>query len=268
MTSTMRQITLVARTVLIEAVRRREVYLVVLAALGLSSWVFTLNFFGMEGVFKFQREVVLQTMSMAVALCVIVLSARQLPREFSRRTIYPLLAKPVSRLNFLLGKTLGCWMASAFVLVLFSVVFCAGNAWLGVMPNLGLFVQHLWLQMIQSLILITFSFVLSLLLNLDAAIVVGFIFWFLSGTMLSALTVIYPSAEGLAKVLMKVLVFVLPQLSLFDLGAKLTHSEFLNGEWTWPSLEMSVMAQLTLYGLVFASVGFFWAFALFRRRPL
>ncbi len=265
-----KQALLIARMVLIEAIRRKEIYLVVLAAILLSWWIFSIDFFNLQGISKFQRECVLHLMNFSVALTIIVMAARQLPREFTDRTIYPLLAKPVSRTTFLLGKMLGVWLAGLFVIIIFTIIFFAGNAYLGTTPNALLFFQHIWLQLIQMLILITLSFVLSMLLNIDATIVLSFIFWFISGTLFSILPIIYPAANTIAKWCMKVMVFVLPQLSLFDLSEKIIHSE-RNAEthaWTWPPLDIATMSQLTVYGVIYVIIFFAIAYFLFRRRPL
>ncbi|NLD61862.1 ABC transporter permease [Candidatus Sumerlaeota bacterium] len=266
----LKQTWFVAKTVLIEAIRRKEIYIVILAALGLSWWVFSIDFFNLEGISKFQREIVLQVMNIAVALTVIALGACQLPREFANKTIYPLMAKPVSRPTFLIGKALGVWLAGIFVMLMFTIIFYAGNWYLGTMPNNGLYLQHFWLQMVQCTILIALSFILSLIINLDAAIVLSFLFWFLSGTMLSAMTIIYPMSGAIGKFLMKVFVFVLPQLSLFDLSAKIIHSDYKpeTNTWVWPPLEATTMAELTLYGFVYTAIFITIAYILFRRKPL
>jgi Cu-processing system permease protein len=46
-------------------------------------------------------------------------SARQLFAEKENRTIFPLLAKPVSRAQLLIGKFLGCWLACGLALFVF-----------------------------------------------------------------------------------------------------------------------------------------------------
>ena len=127
----MRNSLLISRTVLVEAVRRKEIYAIVLISLMLIAATMTVNFFKLEGLAKFYRETGLQIMSIATALSVIVLAARQLPREFESRTIYPLLAKPVSRFQFLMGKILGVLLAAAFcspsAVIVSAWLCCSGS---------------------------------------------------------------------------------------------------------------------------------------------
>jgi ABC-type transport system involved in multi-copper enzyme maturation permease subunit len=173
----MTQLWLLARTVLIEAVRRKEVYVVVLVSLLIIAAVMMVDFFELQGLTKFYREIALKVMSIATGLTVVVLAARQLPREFETRTIYPLLAKPVSRSRFMLGKLLGVLLAAAFCFTLFMAVFLAGSLYLHSRLHWGLLFQYVYLQMIMMLVLATLSFLLSLVLNLDAAITIGVLFY-------------------------------------------------------------------------------------------
>lgn len=266
----MRAVWLIAKTVLVEAVRRKEVYVIVLASLGVIGAVMTVNFFSLEGLSKFYREIALKIMGVATALATIILASRQLPREFETRTIYPLLAKPVGRTAFLLGKLLGVMLAAAFCLAIFSVVFLAGTWYLGSQLHWGLYAQYLTLQMVQMLILASLAFFLSLLVNLDAAITLTAVFYALSSILMTAVSYIYDHAGAFGQAALKALTFLLPQLPLLDLSEKTVHAEraTLDGQWVWDALDPAVLALLMGYGSVFAVVYFSGALLLFRRRPL
>lgn len=257
-----RAVWLIGKSVLIESVRRREIYAIVLIACLIIGTVMTLDFFGLEGLTKFYRETALNIMSTATALTVIVLSARQLPREFTNRTIYPLLAKPVARSTFLLGKLLGVMLAAAFCLALFMAVYVAGSLYLhGAIPW-ALFAQYIYLQLLAMLVLATLGFWLSMLLNLDAAITIAVIFYITASTYTSVTTYIYNLVGPLQRGVLLVLNYALPQLTLFDLSEKTVHDEI------WRPLSLGLMSQLTLYGCAFAAVYFGLAMLAFRRRPL
>jgi ABC-type transport system involved in multi-copper enzyme maturation permease subunit len=265
-----RGIWLIARSVLIEAVRRREVYVIVLASLGVIGAVMLVDFFSIEGLSKFYREISLKIMSVATALTTIVLAARQLPREFTARTIYTLLAKPVSRSRFLLGKLLGVMLAAAFCLGLFTAVFLAGTWYLGAALNWGLFAQYLLLQMFMMLILATLAFLLSLVMNLDAAITLGIVFFGLSSILMTAVSYIYDHVGEGGRLLLMAMTVLLPQLPLFDLSSKTVHAEkvTLNGEWTWTPVDAQTIGILCAYAMIFAAVYFVGALLLFRKRAL
>lgn len=258
----MRKVWLIARGILIEAVRRKEIYAIVLISTLLIGAVMTVNFFNVPGLNKFYREVALNMMSLATSLTVIVLAARQLPREFESRTIYPLLAKPISRTTFLAGKLLGIMLAAAFCFAIFMTIYVAGVVHLGGKMPWGLFAQYVYLQMLKLLILATLSFWLSMLVNLDAAITLTVVFMLASSILTSAFSYIYDFVSPIGQFVIKVLNYALPQLTLLDLSGKAVHAE------VWDPLTFSIMIALTLYALFFASLYFGLSMLWFRRRAL
>ena len=87
----------------------------------------------------------------------IVTTARQIPAECENRTIFPLLAKPVTRNQVVLGKFGGCWLATGIALIVFYLFFTivAGtreNQW----PIMS-YLQALWLQWMMLAIVIALT---------------------------------------------------------------------------------------------------------------
>jgi ABC-type transport system involved in multi-copper enzyme maturation permease subunit len=121
-----RNVWLLAWTLMLEAWRRREIYIIVAVTVALIAGLRMVHFFNIEGLGKFYREICLKSMNLTTGLTVIFLAARQLPREFTNRTIYPLLAKPVSRMEFLLGKYLESWPRACSAIRFSSGSFCWG----------------------------------------------------------------------------------------------------------------------------------------------
>jgi ABC-type transport system involved in multi-copper enzyme maturation permease subunit len=258
----MRAAYLIARTVLIEAVRRREIYAIVLLSVLLIAFIASIDFFGLEGLSKFYRDMALKVMSTATALTTIILAARQLPREFEQRTIYPLLAKPVSRAAFMAGKLLGVLAAAGFTLGLFMAIFLAGNAYLDARAYPALFVQYVYLQMLALLIVAAMSFWLSMVLNVDAAITIALIMYFFSHVLTALLPIIYDQAHGYERWGIMALNYGMPQLTLFDLSERTIHGD------KWSPLGAADLALLSAYGIGWAAVFFGFAYFVFRRRAL
>lgn len=253
---------LISWTVLLEALRRKEIYAIVLVSSLLIGAVMTVDFFEIRGLTKFYREVALHVMSIATALAVIVLAARQLPREFESRTIYPLLAKPVSRWTFLFGKLMGVMLAGLFCFVLFMFIYLAGTFYLGGDVPWGLFFQYIYLQMVMMLILASLAFWLSMFLNLDAAITIGVILYASASLFSSMISYIYDFADPWAQKIIVALVYIIPQLPLLDLSQKTVHAQM------WDPLSLGTMAALTVYGCFYAALYLAFAMISFRRRPL
>lgn len=258
----LRALRVLAGTVWIEAVRRREIYALVLLCGGLIAAAGSMDFFGLGGLVKFYRETSLKLMDGATAVAVLLLATRQLPREFERRTIYPLLARPVGRWTFLLGKGLGVWGAGAFCYGLFMVLYLGGTWWLGGEVHGALFLQHVYLQMLRAAVLTAAGFLLSLLMSHDAALAVGLLLYFASGVLGSAALLFYELTNAAGRALLMLLNYALPQFVLFDLSEKAVHAEI------WPPLSAGVVLALTGYALAYVAAYGSAAYVLFRRRAL
>lgn len=265
-----RNLWLVSRTIWIEAVRRREIYAIVLVSVGLILGARSISFFGLEGFAKFYREVALRTMNLATSLTVILLAARQLPREFESHTIYPLLAKPIGRWNFLLGKFLGVLLAGVFCYTLFMAVFVAGVLLQRAEFNWVLFSQFVYLQVWSFSILASLTCLLSLLLNVDAAVTLALVVLLCSQVLMNLLSTVYDYVGRVQQGAILALHYLIPQITLFDASAKVVHSSRLEDGATllWPNLAAWALAELTLYGAAYTGLYLALAYVIFRKRPL
>lgn len=255
-------IRVLAKSVLVEAFRRKELYVIILVCCVLIGVALTLDFFGLTGLVKFYREISLQLMGASTALAVLLLATRQLPREFEQRTIYPLLARPVGRFTFLTGKALGVLGAAACCFALFMLLYIGGILSLGGDVAWALFLQHVYLQLLQMLVLTTLAFLLSLMFNFDAALVIGLLIYAASGIISSASVFLWELTTGTGRILLWIMNYLLPQLVLFDLSSRTVHAEM------WPPLSPGVLLALTAYALAYSAVFAGIAHLLFRRRPL
>ena len=105
---------------------RQKVFLVVLIfgllLIGTSGFMAQLSF---EHEFQILKDVSLGAMSIFTSLLAIVATARLLPQEIEDRTIYTILAKPVPRIEYLLGKLAGVLLLLVITLALMSALFVA-----------------------------------------------------------------------------------------------------------------------------------------------
>lgn len=140
---------LIMRVVWLDFARRKDFFvllsLVVLFAIGaLSARVLGVED---ESAARLLLSCGLGLASTLSAVLVALFASRMLPEELEARTLYPLLAKPLSRAQLLWGKFMGVASIGAASLVLFTVL-----AWLPVPKSasmsLGLLVQAVALQMV------------------------------------------------------------------------------------------------------------------------
>ncbi len=257
-----RQLFLVARGVWLEAIRRKEIYVMVLISCGLIAALAQVRFFGLESLSKFYRETTLHLMSLATTFTVIVLASRQLPREFETRSIYPLLARPLHRGTFIVGKLLGVWGAGIFCFGLFLMIYIFGSLSMGAPIYPMLLLQHSLLQVEMLLVIVSMCFLLSILVNLDAAITFGSLIYLLSSAWVTFSNQIYGSADGMLRFVIRMTSWVLPQFMLFDLSEKNVHGD------VWGALPWWVLAQMTGYALLFSAGYILLSFMIFKRREL
>lgn len=252
----------IAGGVLIEAVRRRDVYVIIMVAFLAGVGLASIDFFNIEGLVKFYHEVTLKLMSIATAIAVLLLAVRQLPREFENRTIYPLMARPVSRSMFLLGKGLGVVLAGMVCLALSTVLYMGGTFWQGGDVHLGLFLQHLYLQLLLLPVLVAGGFLLSLVVHSDAAIVLALLLYLTSGVVGNASTMLYDLTTAFGRACIVGLTILIPQFYLFDLSEKTLHGEL------WEPLPILPLLVLAGYALFYTTVYGLCAYFCFRRRAL
>lgn len=109
--SPLHSILLISRGVWIETIRRKEFY-VLLILMGLFiAGAFIIKMIGTEGASttNFLLNLGLSLSVYAAHLLGLLSAARQVPADLEARTLYPILAKPVSRGQYLIGK----WFASS-----------------------------------------------------------------------------------------------------------------------------------------------------------
>ena len=256
----MRKVWLIAKTILIEAVRRKDLYVVALISIVIISIVGVFRFFGVAGLHKFFREVSLAVMNWATTLIVILLAARQLPREFESRTIYPLLAKPVTRLHFLVGKFTGTLLAAVIAYAIFMVFFSIGQIQIGVPLVWPTFLQMIYLHFLALAVLCALTLMLSTIMTHSATLTVAVLFFILSEQITAFIRIYYETAGAWMRRLLWVLNYAVPQLALTDLTEKVVHD--------WPPVPAWVLEFWTVDAAIFVAVFFGISFLRFRRREI
>ena len=108
-----------AHLVILEMVRRKDVYVLFVLTTLLTLVAAAANIFDDTRVVRYLKEVSLTLIWISGFVLAVTSAARQIPAERESRTLFTLLAKPVSRWQFIAGKFLGCWLACGLALVVF-----------------------------------------------------------------------------------------------------------------------------------------------------
>jgi ABC-type transport system involved in multi-copper enzyme maturation permease subunit len=187
-------------------------------------------------------------------------SNRLMPPEFESRTIYPLLAKPVSRGTVLLGKYLGAVTASLSALALFYLGYAllAGfreQFWFPVVL-IQAFILHASFVLLLCALSILGSLALTPSANwtLTALVTVSML---LFGSRLPA----YAASQGapVRQILQAIDLFA-PHFDFFDMRLRVVHH--------WSGISWGMCAFVVCYALVYSALCLFIASRLFRRKAI
>ena len=119
----------IARNTFTELVRQKVFFFLLIFALLIIGNSAFMAKFSFQEQFQMLKDISLGAMSVFTSLIAILATANFLPKDMEDRTIYTLLAKPVPRHRYLLGKLLGIIALLACATLLMSALFLA-TLWL------------------------------------------------------------------------------------------------------------------------------------------
>jgi hypothetical protein len=115
----------IARNTFTELVRQKVFFFLLIFALLIIGNSAFMAKFSFQEQFQMLKDISLGAMSVFTSLIAILATANFLPKDMEDRTIYTLLAKPVPRYRYLLGKLLGIITLLACATLLMSALFLA-----------------------------------------------------------------------------------------------------------------------------------------------
>jgi ABC-type transport system involved in multi-copper enzyme maturation permease subunit len=250
-----------ARVVLKELYRRKDFYVLFVLTALITVLLASVNLFNDDKIVRYLKELCLLLVWVSSLVIAIVTTARQIPAERESRTIFPLLAKPVTRWHVVFGKFLGCWFASSLALVVFyvffTVVVCARE---GHWPLANYF-QAFWLHSMMLGTVVAMVMLGSVAFSAPSVntticfiVVVGIL---LVGGQLNAVAL--QQSEPTQSILY-VLYFLIPHLEIFDVRDLVIHNQPLIG---WGDCLLA-----SLYAAIYAGLFLTAAWLAFRRKPL
>ena len=272
-----------------ELVRLKVFYFLLIFALlliGNSVFMARLSF---QQEFQVLKDVSLGAMSIFTSLLAIVATAQLLPRDIEDRTIYTILAKPVPRYEYLMGKLAGVLLLLALSLLAMSALFLAVlfvreqmliSATLretaGLRPEQieeairslraaafnasllpGIVIIYLKACLLAALTLFISTFASS---NIFTIVVMVFIYFI--GHLQATAREYWLQEHGggwLAKTFLALVALAFPDLQLFNLV-----DDIVAGT----AIPLALFAQTAVLGCVYTSIYFFFAWVTFHGKEL
>ncbi len=235
----------IAKGVLKELARRKDLYLIFALLLIILLYSASLSFGGESNFQRYFKEIGISFTYIFSVIITITFASRQVPQEVETRSIYHILARPVSRLEFIIGKFLGVFFVSAASFSLFYAVYIIS---LVLRKDFStppvLFVQGYILHLFLLSFFTSLTIFFSLFLSAASNAVISLILYF--GTNWFGAT--FPAYV------------YLPHPELFDVRDKIIHS--------WDAVPGWAISFLALYAAIYTLFFLLSSYAVFRSRDL
>lgn len=257
----MNNIFAIAGVVIKELYRRKDFYVLFVLTALLTLAAGAVNFFHDDKIVRYIKDICLLLIWVSALLVAIVTTARQIPAEREARTIFPLLAKPVSRAQVIVGKFLGCWLATGVALVVFYAFFAIitgsrENIW----PVMA-YLEAAWMQWFMLAIVIGMVLLGSIYFaapsstaTISFIVVAGLL---LLGGHLNIIAL--QRAQPMQSVL-SFIYFVIPHLEWYDLRDFVVYD--------MGTVPLLAVATATVYAAVWTGIFLLLAWLGFRRKNL
>jgi ABC-type transport system involved in multi-copper enzyme maturation permease subunit len=244
-----------------ELYRRKDFYVLFVMTAVITLVMGSVSFFHDDKIVRYVKEICLLLIWISALVIAIATTARQIPAERENRTIFPLLAKPVTRAQVILGKFAGCWLACGLALVMFYLFFAIisgsrENQW----PVLQL-LQALWLQWIMLAVVVALVLLGSVVFAAPSSngticfvVIFGIL---LLGRYLNQVALGEP--EPLRTIVYSIY-FIIPHLEWYDIREFVVYNH--------PPIAWASCALASLYGAVYVALLLFSTWVVFRRKPL
>jgi Cu-processing system permease protein len=238
-----------------ETIRERVLYNLVFFAILMTLAGLLLGRLSLRQDEKIIKDFALAAMDVFGTLIAVFIGVGLVSKEIERRSLFPLLAKPVSRDEFLIGKAAGL----AFTLLV-NVLFMAVGLYLTLVftgrafdPSLLKAVYAIYLGLLLALALALFF---STITSSTVASVCTFSV-VVAGRFSDVIRNMRDVAGGVPSVLTDTLYYLLPNFRNFD---------FKNAVVYGLPVPWDLLAQVTLYAVVYTTVVLLGALAVFRSK--
>ena len=254
----MRQFVTLADIVWLEMFRRKELAVLLILLATLLVGLLSFDVFGLSQITGYMKDIGLLAVWILAWILAVNTSVRQLPQEEQRGTLFPLLAKPVSRLTLIIGKWLGAWSITCAALVCFYLTVCLAVWIKGGTFDITTLIQAILLHAAALALVTSLGLALSTRLNRDAATVTTYLVTGAAFLLLPRVPAMLVEARGAASYALFTLYYLFPHFEIFDLRRRLVHD--------WGAANWLILAEVLLYGVLMTIVFLTLAWLGYRKR--
>jgi len=248
----------IARLAIIENLRRKEFYVVLVLVLGLAVWMTMLNM-SASGTGRFAKDVVMQVTWLASFALAVPLAVRQIASDLEQKTVYVLASRPINRWHYVAGRTLGAAFASiaCFTCLFLVLVLMLMAKHVTTVADLGLW-QAFVLQIAALFMICSVAMLLSVVSSPGGAVTFSLLILAVMRYGGPSILNLVAKMPPIARVLSWTLYLLMPHFEFFNISQRIVHG--------WGPLPLSIVGQVVAYGLSYSFVVTAMAAVVFRRR--
>jgi len=257
----MNNVLALAGVVIKELYRRKDFYVLFVLTALITLVLGSVNFFNDPKIVRYLKDICLLLIWISSLVIAITTAARQIPAERENRTIFPLLAKPVTRGQVIVGKFAGCWLACGFVLLVFYLFFTVVSGSREHDWNLEATLKAIWLHWVMLGIVVAMVLFGSVVFSAPSSnvticfvAVIGIL-----GLGRHLHRVALQQSEPVSTIL-TVIYFVIPHLEWYDVRDFLVNDLHLA---SWVDCGLATLYGVACMGLLMCA-----AWVVFRRKTL
>jgi len=225
----MGNILLIARYTFLEMVRHKALYAFVLFAFFLIGLGVAITQMTIGDTVDIISDVGLGTTELFLTGVTIFMGISIIQKELSLRTLYPLLARPVSRSQYLLGKFFGMTFLTVVGLAFMALALWGMLAFYGGAARMGGYLPALYTIFLQTLIVIAVAVFCSSFVEPAIGALVTVSFYIIGATSYSLAFLITKYTRETTKKVVTALRYILPDFSHFNIKDNLVYGRGLEG---------------------------------------
>ena len=258
----MNNVLAIAGVVIKELYRRKDFYVLFVMTALITILLGLMRFFDNADIVRFLKEICLLLIWISTMVIAITTAARQIPAERESRTIFPLLAKPVSRWDLVAGKFAGCWLACCIALLVFYFFFGLITASREHAVPGAVFFEAMWMHAVFLALVVALALLGSVVFTAQSSnatisfiVVLGILF------MGGHLATVASKSRGISAAVIYAVHYAIPHLEWF-FDVRVFAIQDL------PKIGWLYIAGATLYGALYTGLLLGVTWLVFRRKTL
>ncbi len=249
------------RNVLLEYSAKKDLYVLFFVMVLVIFLTGYLTVFNLDTEAKILKDIPLFFMPIFSLLVGVLTIYGQVNNEIKNRTLYPLLAKPISKAEFLLGKFLGSVIITLVFLYVIALFYWLFLSFRGLSLDI-IFVHYLILLTVRIFLIIAFTLFVSVFMTPAATFTIAILFFLISDEIPHTLSELMqvPDLHPVSDILIRSVYLIIPHTDIFDISRAVIHN--------WEPVPTHLILPIVAYGLFFTLVFLFLGTWIFHKKEL